>query len=238
MRINKILLVVISCLAFGQILPLGSMAQTPGSEILFAVTTTGDYWNANSDVSKDMTSRQPMGGVVWTTHAFTKQLNVQGLWCGLRDIPYVATISSAGAVKQEIGKVAVNMYYKGDGSYIDRISLAVSESADFTSCRKIDAPAPASNTGDCIFEIEDPQPDRYYRLEISFSPYENDCISVINMNFYGPGESDPASVESLTDQEREGKTEWFDLQGQRVDSPARGCYLMVSPQGVRKVIKK
>lgn len=208
----------------------------PAGNPIFTLQTTNDYWEENYAPGVEMTSLQPIGGSTWSTKAFIHSKDHYGLLCGLRDVPYVATIKNNSPLPAAIGIVSAYLSYKDHRDCLNSVILRISENSDFANYQDIELPIQKEGASYWNFSIPEPKENLYYQLRIDFEPVENNWIELTRIDFYAP-DTNVGTVDIATnDISRE--TVWYNIQGQEVTNPTAGVYLRKNGNRITKVIMK
>ena len=171
----------------------------PQGTVVFSVNTTNEMWENNSSPGKVMTSLEPQGGSLWSTWAFTHSTDYYGLWCGIREVPAVATLTNVTPIPQKIGLVSAYIFYEDYPEYINSIVLRTSTTSDFAQYNDIEIPTPSANSSFWNFYIPEPAENLYYQLRIDFKAFQSNWIRVSVVNFYAPDELKVPEMSSSAD---------------------------------------
>lgn len=237
----RILRAAVICLTLS--LTFVSKAQDrPDGTPLFTILGTNEWWDVNELPSGRLTSKLTAGGSTWSTVAFMHSSDRDGLWCGFRDIPYVATLTSDSPVKEAVG--IVSAYLSIDRDYMDclnSVTLRMSKDKDFTDYTDITIPNLTIGAAYWNFTIPEPAENRYYQLRIDFSANQkqNNWIELQHIDFYGAdGENGTGSscIIDMDDAEISSEmVEWYTLQGIRIEKPTKGIYIRKTTTQTTKI---
>ena len=193
---------------------------------LFTLTNNNETWENTDTPGTKLVSLERVGGVFWETWAFTHSANEVGLQCGIKDLDYVATLTSMEPVADAIGQIDAYIYYKySNVEYLNSIKLEVSASNTFENCQTIVAERSEANSAFWNFTVPEPAANQYYRLSIDFKACENNWINLQLLNFYAPQDEDIASTAPIKSFDNNSNERWFNLQGQQVEAPRKGIYI-------------
>lgn len=208
--------------------------ERPEGNPLFSITTTNEMWVANNAPGVRMTSLEKRGDTTWSTLAFTHSLDYYGLWCGLRDVPYVATLTSDSPVKERIGIVSAHFSINDHPGSLNSIVLRISKNSDMSGYEDIEVIKDDYIGADYWnFIIPEPAENLYYQLRIDTEAVSNNWIQLTRVDFYYPETNgiDSAISESSYD------AIYYNLQGTRLNEPGKGINIQIKDGKARKVIK-
>lgn len=207
----------------------------PAGTPLFTIPTTNDYWPVNSKPGDEMTTRGPLGGSYWKTIAFIHTFEHYGLLCGIREVPYTATITNESPLSEEIGIVSIYLAYNNDyRDYLNSVSLWISSNEDFSDYQEVTIPNQEASACYWNFYISQPAKNKYYQIRVDFQAKENNWIEIDRIDFYG--KSSDVGVQDVFE-EKESDTEWYNLQGVKIENPHNGLFIRKCGSKITKVIK-
>lgn len=146
-------------------------------------------WDDNSVLSARMKSKTEKGGSFWETVAFKHQNNE--LYCGIKNMPYTATITSLSPIEFEIYKIKIDLKLTLDnkllpsGKYaLNSIGVSTGHDASFSDAEDITIKGSEITSGSFEFYPELQESGLFYQIRIEFSDYEYDWIYVEKIEFY------------------------------------------------------
>lgn len=183
-----------------------SSAQTSSeSGYLFNIPLNSTMWNIEAgNFGKVFTSISKAGGTTWSSRSFVLKDSGDAFETGLLGADLNATIMSNSSVECQISKVVINMSY-ADKKYtnlnfdlIRSIVLSVADNSDFSNA--VDITKDNTNTyfsallNSLEFDIENPQPNQFYRLVVNIDKGINNWFYLNDILFYGEEDNEEKNL--------------------------------------------